>query len=716
MRQILPTSHRQRASITILLALVMLLMPFTGLAQDATPAAPDVAAAPEIPAAPVVPAPGGLQITLTGSTGVGLSGAFAVSDGAGGYQEVWVGQGFGTTGNLAAGTATVTQISGTTDFAVDGISRYVEIPAGGIASASFTNAFLDADTDGVGNSVDVCPAGNDAIDTDLDGAADACDATPNGELPTAVPTLEPTAAPTLEPTAAPTEEVAALSVEVADEPVIVADAPVSCQQADAVSPWIKSDLGDYPPGAQVTLSGGSWVPGQVVEILVEDDGIADAEQGVWTHSATVTTDASGNLTYVFTIAPWYVANYTVVATGECAKAETSFTDSVLPGGTGCTQVVGFSDVLPSANSYVVYLCGNDRNPIKLNAEFLLGSSGWQWTHVFSNDTSTVPTPVENNWTADTLAITEASGNIKFAYVYLRPATAAPGSTGTLKVSVTSPNGNTIRANATLTAYRLPSSTDFKLECQDETVTVEMNQTGTVTCTLSSSSLATGAEVTTAPPTITAPKDWTSGTVSISPGATATKVEGVDTLFTFTIPVTPSGCSAETGAVNVSTALSFQGTSIGNVTAAPTSTVALDLSGLITTSIIDAETSMSWSRPYSLTAYQTSGSLKYQVDVQGSGCGGWNIQVSASDFTRDGGGDPIPASNLTLASTTDPGVTGISRPSTSGSLAAPVKVLSADTTVPTGTYSQTLNLNMNIPGGTIVGSYTSIVTVTAAVGP
>jgi len=170
-------------------------------------------------------------------------------------------------------------------------------------------------------------------------------------------------------------------------------------------------------------------------------------------------------------------------------------------------------------------------------------------------------------------------------------------------------------------------------------------------------------------------------------------------------------------VTVTTNLTFRGLAINGITANPAPTVSMDLSGLLTPSITSA--SMSWTQPYAMAAYpQNPGSLTYQVVVGGSSCGGWNIQVSASSFTRAEGGDPIPASNLTLTNTTspNPNPTGISRPSTSGSLASPVKVLSANTTVPTGTYSQTLNLNMNIPGGTLVGNYTSKVTITAATGP
>jgi hypothetical protein len=96
--------------------------------------------------------------------------------------------------------------------------------------------------------------------------------------------------------------------------------------AENAAPWIASDLADYPPGALVTLSGGSWVPGQTVEIFVDDDGVADEVMGPWSLNTTVVANASGQVYYQFNLAPWFVADYFVTATGECSTAKTAFTD------------------------------------------------------------------------------------------------------------------------------------------------------------------------------------------------------------------------------------------------------------------------------------------------------------------------------------------------------------------------------------------------------
>jgi hypothetical protein len=354
----------------------------------------------EEPAQQAAPAPGSLEIRLTGSTGVALSGLFAVYDATGTYHERWTDNGVAWFSDLTPGTATIYQVSGTTDFAFDSTTPgFIEVPSGGNAQLPIVNAFLDADGDAIGDSVDICAAGNDAVDTDTDGTPDACDPTPNGDTdgdgidelsdPTpngdddadgvdnavdscpagddaidtdanstpdacdAAPnggddggdnavdacpsggdangtpdacenSLEST--PVASPTADETSEIVAA---VAEEPVVVEEAPVTCQAANAVSPWIVTDLDDYPPGGLVTLTGSNWVAGQVIEILVEDDGLADAEQGPWSHVTTVTADDEGNFTYQFNLAPWYVADYSVVATGECSEASTTFTDAYL---------------------------------------------------------------------------------------------------------------------------------------------------------------------------------------------------------------------------------------------------------------------------------------------------------------------------------------------------------------------------------------------------
>src|SRR5256886_11507129 len=103
-------------------------------------------------------------------------------------------------------------------------------------------------------------------------------------------------------------------------------------------PWIASDLPDYPPGATVTLLGGSWQPGESIHINVNDE----AGQ-TWMRNSDLTADVNGDITDTFTLPDWFVATYSVTVTGAVSgTATTSFTDGNVtlhpaPAGDGVTQ-------------------------------------------------------------------------------------------------------------------------------------------------------------------------------------------------------------------------------------------------------------------------------------------------------------------------------------------------------------------------------------------
>jgi hypothetical protein len=98
--------------------------------------------------------------------------------------------------------------------------------------------------------------------------------------------------------------------------------PPSEPASSPLTPTISSDLADYPPGATVTLTGAGWGPGESVHLFVNDD----AGQ-TWSYNVDVTADAFGGLTNTFNLPNWFVANYSVTATGTASgTATTSFTD------------------------------------------------------------------------------------------------------------------------------------------------------------------------------------------------------------------------------------------------------------------------------------------------------------------------------------------------------------------------------------------------------
>ena len=112
-------------------------------------------------------------------------------------------------------------------------------------------------------------------------------------------------------------------------------APTTEPSTPVGTPTIQSDLADYPPGGLVTLTGSGWQPGESVHIFVNDDWGSS-----WSRNVDVTADASGAIVDQFELPLWFVALYTVVASGDVSgSATTSFTDSnmqvrVQPGGSG----------------------------------------------------------------------------------------------------------------------------------------------------------------------------------------------------------------------------------------------------------------------------------------------------------------------------------------------------------------------------------------------
>ena len=89
------------------------------------------------------------------------------------------------------------------------------------------------------------------------------------------------------------------------------------------TPTVASDKADYAPGSPVTLNGSGWGSAEKIHIVVNDD-VGQA----WKLDADVFADIGGNFTYQFQLPNFFIADYSVTATGASGGvARTAFTDA-----------------------------------------------------------------------------------------------------------------------------------------------------------------------------------------------------------------------------------------------------------------------------------------------------------------------------------------------------------------------------------------------------
>jgi len=188
------------------------------------------------------------------------------------------------------------------------------------------------------------------------------------------------------------------------------------------APTITSDLPDYTPGSTVTISGANWQPQEAVHIFANDD----AGQ-TWSYNGDVTADDAGGFTTQFQLPNWFVANYSVTATGSSGSiATTGFTDAnvanlqgpssptnstsatftwtVQGGGTTTTEcsidsTTAFSSCI-SPKTYSGLVDGS--HTVRVRITGANNSDSWTWT--IDSTPPAVPTaisPADNGLTNDT---------------------------------------------------------------------------------------------------------------------------------------------------------------------------------------------------------------------------------------------------------------------------------------------------------------------------
>ncbi len=133
-----------------------------------------------------------------------------------------------------------------------------------------------------------------------------------------------------------------------------------------------------------------------------------------------------------------------------------------------------------------------------------------------------------------------------------------------------------------------------------------------------------------------------------------------------------------------------------------------------------------SMSFSNTDHSNTGTLKLTANNSSGSASGWSVTMQSSPFTYSGAnaGTNIPAANFSITSANPPtraagqaidptGGPKVPATGSTGSLDAARTVLKADTGFGLGIYNQNLDVNLLIPGGSAIGTYTAFLTVTMA---
>ncbi|HVM12118.1 MAG TPA: PxKF domain-containing protein [Actinomycetota bacterium] len=233
------------------------------------------------------------------------------------------------------------------------------------------------------------------------------------------------------------------------------------------NPWIKSDKEDYVPGELVTLTGGDWLPGENVNIFVDDDGIREQK---WSRTVDVTADSDGQIEDSFSLPDWFVADYLVVATADSGTARTTFTDGNLRfkvnhsqasfdadwsrhNGTNCSNGQRFDQgttTIGHTNSTLV-LAAEATQSVKVTALATVGTrtfSGWTGPGGWSSSSLTICLPGF-----------AGSGIQDYMANYVTTAAPTTTSVGSITASA-SVFGGTTNLSATVSPANSPGSVSF----------------------------------------------------------------------------------------------------------------------------------------------------------------------------------------------------------------------------------------------------------------
>src|SRR5215213_1442239 len=162
------------------------------------------------------------------------------------------------------------------------------------------------------------------------------------------------------------------------------------------TPTITSDLPDYAPGATVNLFGADWGAGESVHIFVNDN-----VGSTWSRNVDVVAGDDGAFTDTFQLPDWFVATYSVTATGTTSgTATTGFTDgtSNISFGIGPSSVVQGAPLTWNASATCTGSSGTGPNSCSTGGTTVGGAvpNGYTVNVVYKLQSSAITDPASCN--------------------------------------------------------------------------------------------------------------------------------------------------------------------------------------------------------------------------------------------------------------------------------------------------------------------------------
>jgi MBG domain-containing protein/Big-like domain-containing protein len=354
----------------------------------------------------------------------------------------------------------------------------------------------------------------------------------------------------------------------------VAGAVVDTTVTPSSAPAIWTDKADYNPGATVTLYSAGWAPGEAVHLVVND-----SDGQTWSFADDVVASEAGELTDQVTLPAWFVAQYSVTATGDSgATATTSFTDGNLtfqPATADTTQPTASYSV--SWTRYNDTVCTTIQQSGTGTATYSPGSPQWTVTGNepgVGNGDSAKPTGVTaptgfafTYWSDSATSSTPVTGAAlcrvgsqpAALFAHFRP-TIISTSTAVTTSGSPSTYGGQVTFTATVTPASGPAATGTVAFTDGATTlcaAATLNASGKATCQTSSLSAAASPHTITASYSGSSSLSTSSGTVQQAVGKATLTVTAKDAAKTYG-DTNPAFSAVITGFVNGDSASAVSG--------------------------------------------------------------------------------------------------------------------------------------------------------------